>query len=250
MQHRGPESPPVVVLAGGLGTRLRSSVPDLPKVLAPAAGRPFLAWLLADLQRQGATRVVLSLGHQAETVLYALPACRPAGLTVETVVEERPLGTGGALRHAVAVRALTGTLCLLNGDTWIEGGYAALAAAPAGAEALLGLVRVADTARYGRVALAETGQVTAFREKGEEGPGLINAGILRLHADLLAEAPEGSFSLERELLLPLAASGRLQGLPLAGSFVDIGVPHDYKAFCAWAEDALAARFPQRPRPTA
>lgn len=249
MSASAPLDEPVVVLAGGLGTRLRSAVPDRPKVLAPAAGRPFLAWLLADLARQGARRIVLSLGHEAAQVTAALPDCRPPGLAIETVVEARPLGTGGALRHAAERLGLAGTLYLLNGDTWVERGLQELAAAAPGPPALLGLAEVPDTARYGRVALQADGRIAAFREKGESGPGLVSAGLLRLESALLAEAPSGAFSLERELLTPLAESGRLGGLRLTGSFVDIGVPDDYKAFCAWAEDALAARpSPAMPRP--
>ncbi|MGH6946745.1 MAG: sugar phosphate nucleotidyltransferase [Kiloniellales bacterium] len=234
---------PVILLAGGLGTRLRSAVPDLPKVLAPAAGRPFLAWLLADLARQGARRVVLSLGQGAGQVLDALPACRPTGLAVESVVEAEPLGTGGALCHAVDSLALGGTLFVLNGDTWLEEGLASLAALPGGPAALLGLTEVADTTRYGRVTLDAGGRIARFSEKGAVGPGPISAGILRLEAALLREAPSGPFGLEQDLLAHLASSGRLHGALLPGSFVDIGVPADYKVFCALAETALIARYP-------
>ncbi len=232
-------TPPVIVLAGGLGTRLRSSVPNLPKVMAPAAGRPFLAWLLDNLAAQGVERCILSLGHGAEAVTEHLARARdlPPNLAVETVVEREPLGTGGALRHAIDSRGLEGAVLVLNGDTYLPTGISQLR--QNFSDTVLGLVEVPDTARYGRVTLDAEGRVVAFEEKGRGGKGLINAGLLRLDSAELATAPPGAFSLETTILTRLSEARRLIGRKLQTGFIDIGVPEDYKRFCAWAAAGFA-----------
>jgi D-glycero-alpha-D-manno-heptose 1-phosphate guanylyltransferase len=231
---------PVVILAGGEGTRLSPAVPDLPKIMAPIARRPFLFWLLRDLERQGARRIVLALGYRAEQVLDYLQGFLPVTLDIATVVEDRPLGTGGALRFAAERQQLAGPLFVLNGDTWIEDGLVQLAATPA-ARPTMGLVEVADSARYGSV-LLENDCIVAFREKGASGPRLVHAGLDLLPSALLARLPQAPASLERDLLEPLAAEGALDGRRLAGRFVDFGQPDDYKAFSEWAERELVSRF--------
>lgn len=231
---------PVVILAGGRGTRLSPVVAGRPKVLAPVAGQPFLHWLLRDLERQGARHIVLSLGYLAEQVAAFLRDFPLGALSVRTVVEPEPLGTGGGLRLVAEQLALTGPLCVLNGDTWIEGGLAEFARQATG-HPTLGLVAVPDTTRFGRVEL-DGDRVTAFREKGQGGPGLIHGGLDLLPADLLGRLPAGPSSLERDLLEPLASAGRLKACRLSGAFVDFGLPDDYKAFSAWAERQLPRRF--------
>jgi D-glycero-alpha-D-manno-heptose 1-phosphate guanylyltransferase len=224
---------PIVILAGGLGTRLRPAVPTLPKALAPLGERPFLEFVLEDLARQGARRVVLACGHRAEAITAWRASARlPESLSVELVRETRPLGTGGALAFARAEAGLVGPIWALNGDTWLPGGLAALAKLARPGRSALALVNVEDAGRYGRVACTPEGRVTGFTEKGEGGPGLINAGLYRLDAAAFARAPAGAFSLERDLLPKLAAAGALDGWKLDVAFVDIGVPEDYRRLCA------------------
>lgn len=231
---------PVVILAGGRGSRLSPVVDDRPKVLAPVAGRPFLHWLLRDLERQGARRIVLSLGHRAEQVAGFLRDFPAGALSLAAAVEPTPLGTGGALRFAAEQLSLAGPLYILNGDTWIEDGLAEFART-AENRPTLGLVEVADTARFGRLQVSGD-RVSAFQEKGIDGPGPIHAGLDLLPSELLARLPSGPSSLEQDLLGPLAAEGRLAACRLAGAFVDFGLPDDYKAFSAWAERELPRRF--------
>jgi D-glycero-alpha-D-manno-heptose 1-phosphate guanylyltransferase len=232
---------PVIILAGGLGTRLKPAVPDRPKPLAPVGDRPFLEFVLDDLARQGAKRVVLACGHGAEAFKTWRRAARlPAGLAVELVREPRPLGTGGALVFARAEAGVVGPAWALNGDTWLPGGLAAAAAKARAGRSGLALVRVDDVARYGRASLAADGRVAGFEEKGAGGPGLINAGLYRLDAAVLARAPANAFSLERDLLPGLAALGALDGWEVDSPFVDIGVPQDYRRFCAAMAPAAAS----------
>ncbi len=225
-------SPTCIVLAGGLGTRLRSAVPDRPKCLAPVGARPFLALQLQLLQRRGIERIVLALGHGAAAVRDAVMAFDGA-LRVDSVVEPSPLGTGGALRHALRAWGLAEAL-VVNGDTWIDADLAGLQRPLGGGESMrLGLVRVADRARYGGVALDESGRITHFAPSGRPGPGLVNAGIARLTlAAFDAVADSVPCSLEVDVLPALAGRGALGGVVLEGDFIDIGVPEDYRLFCA------------------
>ena len=219
---------PALILAGGLGTRLRHVVGEIPKPLAPVAGRPFLGWLLESLAAQGVREAVLSIGYRAELIQQALGP-RFAGIDLHYVVETEPLGTGGAIalaRQSFADR----DLLVLNGDT-----FAACPLATFIAEAQdqvprlsIALHQVADTARFGAVETAGDGTVTAFLEKGRQGPGVINAGIYHLPAAFRFEAGQPArFSFEQDVLVPFAAQGRVHGLTLVEDFIDIGVPEDY-----------------------
>jgi NDP-sugar pyrophosphorylase family protein len=220
----------VVVLAGGLGTRLRPVVADRPKVLAPVAGRPFLDHLLAWLASQGARRAVLSLGHLAEQVERHLASAGgrpPPGLAVEAAREPEPLGTGGALVFC-RPRLRSDPVMVVNGDTFVEVDLAAFAAsfAASGAEAGLVAVRVPDAARYGRLELSARDRVERFAEKdpAASGPAWINGGVYLLAARALDRLPAaGPSSLERDLLERLPP-GSVAAFRAAGRFVDIGTP--------------------------
>lgn len=216
-----------VVLAGGLGTRLRAVVSDVPKPLAPVAGRPFLAWLLDGLAMQDMRRIVLATGHMAEKVEAAI-GTRWAGMEIAYSVEDKPLGTGGALR--LALSKLAGdAVHVLNGDTFLRYSLRGLenAACTAGVPAAIALARVDDVSRYGAVDV-EDGKVIGFREKGGHGAGWINAGSYFLGVEALQALPTAeAFSLETGYLYPQAAIGGLAGYTESTGFIDIGVPEDF-----------------------
>lgn len=216
-----------IVLAGGLGTRLRAVVPGLPKPLAPVAGRPFLAWLLDRLATQGVSRVVLATGYLGEKV-EATIGSDWRGMAVDYSLEGTPLGTGGAVRLA-AGRLPPGGVHVLNGDTFLRYSPTALEAATVAAGAIAGvaLASVPDVARYGEVEVA-SGKVAAFREKGGAGPGLINAGCYYLGPEARAALPaRDCFSLETDFMQPLAGRGQLAAYDRTSGFIDIGVPEDF-----------------------
>jgi len=219
-----------VVLAGGFGTRLASVVSDVPKPMAPVAGRPFLERLLDRLARQGIRRVILAVGYKHE-VIEAHFGRRYAGMAIAYSLEETPLGTGGALRQAFEVEQLERAFAL-NGDTFCTLNLPLLAAAHrhAGTAATLSLVRVEDAGRYGAVDLDGEGRIAAFREKNPQpAPGLINAGIYALERRVFDLAPPTAcFSFERDILQAQARSVSFAGYPAQASFIDIGVPEDYR----------------------
>jgi len=223
---------PCIVLAGGLGTRLRSVVPDLPKCLAPIAGRPFLEWQLRSLAERGIERFVLALGYGANLVMDSIAQPWAHGLLIETVVERELLGTGGALRFAMEATGLEDAL-VANGDTFLGGSLQEMLAPLdlAGGESMrMATVQVPDRTRFGGVNVDDMHRVTSFLEKGQTGAGLINGGLYRIRRQVVSNEALGAFSLETQIMPRLAAQGALQARRVAGPFVDIGVPADYNVF--------------------
>ena len=219
-----------VLLAGGLGTRLGALAAETPKPVLDVGGRPFLAWILLQLERFGITEVVILSGHLAmrtEQLVRAAVADLPRPLALTFSAEPEPLGTAGALRHAAPHLADSFLLC--NGDSLFDANLARLLAAcatdPPDVLARLLLRAVPDAARYG-VVETEGEQVTAFRDRPDApGPGTINAGVYALGRGILDHLPERG-SLERDVLPKLAAAGAVRATGASGWFIDIGIPAD------------------------
>lgn len=216
-----------IVLAGGLGTRLRSVVPDLPKPMAAVAGRPFLAWILDRLVDAGFDRVVLAVGYRHEAIRDCFGAAY-RGLALHYSVEDRPLGTGGAIRLAAKL-VQRFPVFVLNGDTFVDVDYRAMLAAHLQLEASMSVAvcPVPDVSRYGALKLAD-GRIVAFLEKGSGGPGVINAGTYIVSHDIVEMIPaDRVYSFEQQLLVPRAGNIRPAAFVTNGLFIDIGVPQDY-----------------------
>lgn len=215
-----------VILAGGLGTRLRATVPDLPKPMAPVAGRPFLEIILTGLAQKGFGRVVLSLGHMAEKVASYFGDSF-AGMNLVYEIETSPLGTGGALRRALA-RSESDHMYVFNGDTFLDVEVTKLEARWRASHlpVIVGK-NVADTTRYGRLE-TETERVIGFTDKNIPGPGLVNAGCYIVPAHLLDCFEFGqAFSFEADFLVSAVKSQYFGLFITDGLFIDIGVPEDY-----------------------
>jgi D-glycero-alpha-D-manno-heptose 1-phosphate guanylyltransferase len=225
-----------IVLAGGFGTRLRALVPDVPKPMAPVAGRPFLEIVMRGLAGKGFRRAILSVGYLAEQISGHFGESF-AGMALAYEVEDVPLGTGGAVRAALR-QCRDDHAFVFNGDTfldleadqverrWRECGNPLIVARA-----------VPDVARYGALVVRD-GVVKGFLEKGSAGPGLINAGCYVLPRDLLDAYPLGTpFSLEADFLAGAVARRRFEVFESRGLFIDIGVPEDYTR----AQTLLAGR---------
>ena len=230
----------IAILAGGLGTRLRSAVPDRPKVLAEVNGRPFLAYLLDKLAAGGAKEVTLLVGYAAAQVRAAFGGAH-GRLRLAYSEEPEPLGTAGAIRFALP--HLAGhTVLLLNGDSYCDldlAGFRHFHEANPG-HICMALAHVPDAGRFGRVQLADN-RVTGFEEKrADHGPGWINAGVYLIPRTRLEEIPDGrAVSLEREVMPDWVAGGLVCGFAGGGRFIDIGTPESYaeaEAFFAPAEE--------------
>ncbi len=217
-----------VVLAGGVGSRLRSVVSDRPKVLASIHGRPFLAYLLDVLQDAGISEVVLCTGYMAGLVEETFGSTF-GRMRVCYSQELTPLGTGGALRAAMT-GIETESALVMNGDSFCEVDLQAMAAAHhvRKAEATILLTEVPDTQRFGRVRIDGDGRLLAFEEKGaHSGPGWINAGVYLIERRLVETIPEKrAVSLEKEVFPAWIGHG-LYGHPVRGRFLDIGTPQSF-----------------------
>lgn len=215
-----------IILAGGFGTRLRQVVPDLPKPMAPVAGRPFLEILLTSLANKGFRRVVLSLGYMADKVVSHFGE-HFSGIDLVYEIEQTPLGTGGAIYQALT-QCNADHVFVLNGDTFIDLDAANIEAhwqlhhSP-----IIVACEVSDTSRYGRLYTAN-GRVLGFSEKGVGGQGLINAGCYVLPKYIFDGFPRGHvFSLEENFLALRVPGERFDLFVCEGHFIDIGVPEDY-----------------------
>ena len=218
-----------IILAGGLGTRLRPLVSAAPKAMAEVAGRPFLEYLLGQLRAEGITSAVVCTGHMADAIASHFGDGRRWGMELRYSVEVEARGTAGALK--LAERMLTGDRWLLmNGDSLFDISLQHLIDAHAASPALvtIALARVADGHRYGRVTLAPDGVIRAFAEKSDAAtPGLINSGLYVIERQLLDQIPaDRPVSLEREVF-PKLVGNSIRGVPFDGYFIDIGVPHDF-----------------------
>jgi len=228
MSH--PDLTTAMILAGGVGSRLRSVVSDRPKVLAAIHGRPFLTYLLDVLEDAGLRQVVLCTGYMAESVEAALGATYGAMRLVYSR-ETTPLGTGGAIRSALDMVEAASVL-IMNGDSFCEADLPAMADIhrQRQANATIVLTEVPDTGRFGRVRIDDTGRLLEFEEKGlHAGPGWINAGIYLVQRQLLESIPAGrAVSLERDAFPRWIGQG-IFGYPVQGRFLDIGTPESFAA---------------------
>jgi D-glycero-alpha-D-manno-heptose 1-phosphate guanylyltransferase len=214
-----------IVLAGGFGTRLREAVPDLPKPLAPIAGRPFLAILMDQLIKSGVSHVVLSVGYMHEKIMSTFGDSY-GGARISYFVEQEPLGTGGAIRSALTC-CETDTVLAMNGDSFSHFDLSGLLTLLSSAPFAMGLVAMDDCARYGRVLVSDA-TVTGFQEKGFAGGGLINAGVYALSRTVFDSygLPE-KFSFETDFMMPFIADLKPPYQIADGLFIDIGVPEDF-----------------------
>lgn len=217
-----------IILAGGLGTRLREAVPDLPKCLAPVAGRPFLFHVINYLRMQGVERFIFSLGYKHEVIGTWL-AEQFSRMDYECVVEEEPLGTGGAIRLALGHARGTNVI-VTNGDTLFKADLAKLSFlhAQKNAGCTLALKPMQNFDRYGAVETDADHTITAFREKQFYRQGLINGGLYLIDKEYFQSFTFPSiFSFEKDFLEKQVENGRIAGLPQDSYFIDIGIPEDY-----------------------
>ena len=225
----------VIILAGGLGTRLRSVVSELPKCMAPVAGKPFLWYLLEQLRACKVERVILSVGYLRETVQdWVAVHAGEYPFEFRFAVEEEPLGTGGGIRLAASM-AEGPEVVVLNGDTFFDVNLDALLKArrDSGKPLALALKPMRDFDRYGTVELGPDGTIKAFREKQHCAEGLINGGVYAIdRSSGIFDGLPQKFSFETAVLEPECARGRLCGLVQDGFFIDIGIPEDYARACS------------------
>ena len=231
-----------MLLAGGLGTRLRSVVSDRPKPMAEIApGCPFMGYLVRRLVRQGFDRMIFAVGYKGGMIEDYFGDGKRFGAEIVYAFEEELLGTAGAIRNAAAHLSEDRAL-VLNADTYYEMDYGMLARMQKDRHLDMALVLrpVSDVSRYGAARLSD-GMLVSFNEKGRSGAGEINGGVYMLSRDLIGTIPEGKVSLENEMIPRWMTEGRrIGGYSQSGYFIDIGIPEDLARFRADVKEGTVA----------
>lgn len=218
-----------IILAGGLGTRLRSAVPDLPKVMAPVAGKPFLYHIITFLKGQGVEHFIFSLGYMHDVIESYVMKSFPE-IDFAFSVEKEPLGTGGAIQ--LALNHVKGeNVIVVNGDTLFKADLSAVSDnhVSKAAACTLTLKPMRNFERYGVVAIDSVGKVVSFKEKKYYDEGLINGGIYILNKQSLLNLDMPSkFSFEKDYLEKYIQEQTICGLQDDNYFIDIGIPEDFE----------------------
>ncbi len=217
-----------IILAGGLGTRLQPVVGEVPKSLAPVAGRPFLAYLLDNAKKQGIKKFIFALGYKTDQIETFVKKSLQEGSYVFSI-EEESLGTGGAIYRACS-QAAGPHVMVLNADTYFGITYSNLSIIHElrKADCTLALKPMKAFDRYGAVEI-EKQLVTGFGEKKYYKDGLINGGVYALSvSSFLQKSFPASFSFERDYLEKNFRNGKFLALVSDAYFIDIGIPEDYQ----------------------
>lgn len=246
-----PSEVTAVILCGGLGTRLRGAIGEVPKPMAQVRGRPFVEWIIEGLRREGIRRVILSAGYRAEVISGHFQEARFDGMEIRVVAEPEPLGTAGGFRHAVETAGVPASHWLvLNGDSLVAARLHPLLNlrnASGFFAALLG-VWMDDASRYGSLSIDEkSGRLIRFQEK-RPGAAWINSGIyLFSQAAARTLSRRGPLSWEHDIFPGWLAAGRnIRVVQTHASFLDIGIPEDFalaEKFLVQAAAALEIQFP-------
>ena len=217
-----------IILAGGLGTRLRDAVPDLPKCMAPVNGIPFIAYVIRYLANLGIEHFIFSLGYRSEAFTQFLAETLP-DKNYTVIIEDEPLGTGGAIRLACSA-AKDSNVLVVNGDSIFKNDLSAQATLHLSkkADCTLALKPMEHFDRYGAVELNNDNSIALFKEKQLVEKGLINGGVYIINvASFLQEQLPEKFSFETEYLQKFYTTRTIVGISQDGYFIDIGIPEDY-----------------------
>ena len=217
-----------IILAGGLGTRLRSAVPDLPKCMAPINGVPFISYLIDNLINEGVTNFIFSLGYKSELFISLLEEKLPMKNYL-IVIEDEPLGTGGAIKLACK-KAKDENVIALNGDSLFKVILKELMQfhLEKKSRCTLALKPMQNFERYGSVEIDAVQKINSFKEKQFITKGCINGGVYAIEvASFLQKSLEDKFSMEQDYLEKYSGEGNFYGFVQEGYFIDIGIPEDF-----------------------
>lgn len=221
-----------IILAGGLGTRLRSVVSELPKCMAPVAGKPFLHYVIAHLQKEGINNFIFSVGYKSESIISYIKKLHAQSsiFIFQFSIEEEPLGTGGAIKFAVQ-KATQKNVLVCNGDTLFNIHVEELNDfhLENDADCTLCLKPMQNFDRYGVVELGHDSSIITFKEKQFYEKGLINGGVYSLNTEtfITEDLPE-NFSFEKDYLEKYVGKRKMYGIIQDKYFIDIGIPEDYE----------------------
>ena len=218
-----------IILAGGLGTRLKSVVDNVPKCMAEIAGKPFLHYIFDYLERYQYQHIILALGYKSEIILEWLKT-QKRDFNISYVIEEEPLGTGGAIQLAFS-KVEGNKAFVLNGDTYFNVDPDVLCTfhKDTNADISLALKAMKEFDRYGSVTVNAQGRIKHFEEKKYLQEGLINGGTYLINKEIFENIPfMPKFSFEKDILENKVDLLNIHGKPFDNYFIDIGIPSDYE----------------------
>ena len=220
-----------IILAGGLGTRLRAMISDKPKPMAQICGKPFLEWQIELLKRFNLRDIILSVGYMRNEIKNYFGNGKKFAVDIEYAEEEEPLGTGGALKNAESYVFREDKFIVINGDTYLNMDFIDFIKFHDEKNGLvaIALAKVDDPYRYGSVKLDRNCRVIEFIEKSEKSLGNVNAGVYLFDLDIYRYMPDkDKFSLEYDLFPMLLETKRIFGYKNDCYFRDLGTPEDYE----------------------
>jgi D-glycero-alpha-D-manno-heptose 1-phosphate guanylyltransferase len=217
----------VIILAGGLGTRLKSVLPDTPKCLAPINNKPFIGLLINNLKNQGINKFIFSLGYKSELVIKYLEN-QFEDTNIHYSVESEQLGTGGAIKLALS-NVDSGEVFVINGDTFFNNDLNLFYKFHqlSGSSFSIALTTVENNNRFGTVVLNNDKEVINFSEKNQNSSVLINAGHYIINKEkFLTHKFDNKFSLELDFFQNNTLEKKIYGFEYVSDFIDIGIPED------------------------
>jgi D-glycero-alpha-D-manno-heptose 1-phosphate guanylyltransferase len=225
---------PIIILAGGFGSRLQTILKGKPKPLADINGTPFVFYLLKNLIEKGFNDFIFSLYFEADKIIDFIEKNKKGLLlncSVRYVTEPSPMGTGGAISFLIKSITIADEFFVVNADTWIKDGFSVLNSYN---DNVIGILKLDNTSRYGRVYINDENVITKFEEKiDESSAGYINTGVYKLTRSIFLKWDGLPFSLENDLFPQLIKTFQIKGVLIQTEFIDIGVPEDYFKFCSF-----------------
>ena len=220
---------PVVILAGGFGTRLKDVLNGLPKPLADINGTPFIKLLIDQLVKNGYNDFIFSLHFKADLIIKFFEKNVYENCKLRFIVEPNPLGTGGAVSYIVDKLSINDYIYVVNADSWMDLGYNQFINE---SKDIISLISTENTSRYGKVIVDDSSAIIEFTEKEKTNDaGLINSGFYKLHTSIFKGYKKKVYSIENDIFPMLMVEGKLFGKIINTDFTDIGIPSDYYKFC-------------------
>jgi len=217
----------VIILAGGLGTRLKSVLPDTPKCLAPINAKPFIGLLINYLKKQGINKFIFSLGFKSEQVIKYLDN-HFKDTNIFYSIESEQLGTGGAIKLAL-LKVTSEEVLVINGDTFFNNNLNLFYKfhQRSGSSFTIALTKVENNNRFGSVVLNDKNEVISFSEKNNKSSVLINAGQYIINKkNFSTYKTDNKFSIELDFFQKKTDEKKIYGFEYASDFIDIGIPED------------------------
>lgn len=225
----------ILILAGGLGTRLKDIVSDRPKPMALVNDIPFLQYIINNLKRQNLCDIILAVGYMHDKIKDYFNDGKDFGVSIQYAIEDRLLGTGGAIKNAENLYK-GNQIMVLNADTYFNINYAEMIKFhnDKNAKLTIALTKTNDAQRYGKVELDDSKKVISFSEKSNvPTSNYVNGGIYIMnHEAISLIEPHKNASFEKEVIPKILKKYDIYGFESNGYFIDIGIPDDYKKFCS------------------